>query len=41
MRRAAFAAMLVAAVVLSACNASDLPGIGGDDAGTKKGKPWM
>jgi predicted small secreted protein len=38
MRRAAFAALLVAAVVLSACNASDLPGIGGDDAGTKKGK---
>jgi hypothetical protein len=37
-RRLAFAALLVAAAVLSACNASSLPGISNDDSGTKAGK---
>jgi hypothetical protein len=38
MRRAAFAALLAVAVVLSACDASSLPGVKNDDSGTKAGK---
>jgi hypothetical protein len=37
-RRAAFAALLAATVVLSACDASSLPGIQNDDSNTKAGK---
>jgi hypothetical protein len=37
-RRAAFAALLAVAAVLSACDASSLPGIRNDDSDTKAGK---